>query len=107
MCIHSCICAPPISPLLPPLQLEDFPEWYSSVITMSEMIDYYDISGCYILRPYAYSIWESIQVRNPPRKLHALSRLSSSPPPPSTARTPLSTPPLSRAHYHTPLAGLL
>ena len=25
------------------------------------MIDYYDISGCYILRPWAYSIWESIQ----------------------------------------------
>lgn len=28
---------------------------------MSEMIDYYDISGCYILRPWAYSIWEQIQ----------------------------------------------
>ena len=25
------------------------------------MIEYYDISGCYILRPWAYSIWESIQ----------------------------------------------
>ena len=25
------------------------------------MIDYYDISGCYILRPWAYSIWEQIQ----------------------------------------------
>ena len=44
------------------LQAENFPEWYSSVITSSEMIDYYDISGCYILRPWAYSIWESIQV---------------------------------------------
>ena len=30
---------------------------------MSEMIDYYDISGCYILRPWAFSIWETIQVR--------------------------------------------
>lgn len=28
---------------------------------MSEMIDYYDISGCYILRPWAFSIWETIQ----------------------------------------------
>lgn len=28
---------------------------------MSEMIDYYDISGCYILRPWSYSIWEQIQ----------------------------------------------
>jgi len=25
------------------------------------MIDYYDISGCYILRPRAYYIWEKIQ----------------------------------------------
>ena len=25
------------------------------------MIDYYEISGCYILRPWSYQIWESIQ----------------------------------------------
>ena len=25
------------------------------------MISYYNISGCYILRPWSYSIWESIQ----------------------------------------------
>ncbi len=25
------------------------------------MIEYYDISGCYILRPWSYSIWEKIQ----------------------------------------------
>lgn len=31
------------------------------VITYSEMIDYYDISGCYILRPWSFSIWETIQ----------------------------------------------
>lgn len=31
------------------------------VITLSEMIDYYDISGCYILRPWAYQMWEAIQ----------------------------------------------
>lgn len=31
------------------------------VITLSEMIDFYDISGCYILRPWAYQIWEAIQ----------------------------------------------
>eukprot|EP01132_Coremiostelium_polycephalum_P005108 gene5108-6358_t len=40
---------------------EDFSEWYTNVITRSDMIDYYDISGCYILRPWAYSIWEQIQ----------------------------------------------
>ncbi|KAL3219108.1 hypothetical protein MRX96_050537 [Rhipicephalus microplus] len=25
------------------------------------MIEYYDVSGCYILRPWAYSIWENIK----------------------------------------------
>lgn len=40
---------------------DNFALWYTRVITYSEMIDYYDISGCYILRPWAYSIWESIQ----------------------------------------------
>ena len=25
------------------------------------MISYYDISGCYILRPWSYKIWELIQ----------------------------------------------
>lgn len=25
------------------------------------MIEYYDVSGCYILRPWAYAIWESIK----------------------------------------------
>ena len=40
---------------------ENLAEWYSQVITKSEMIEYYDISGCYILRPWAYAIWENIQ----------------------------------------------
>jgi len=40
---------------------EDFAGWYKQVITYSEMIDYYDISGCYILRPWAFEIWEKIQ----------------------------------------------
>lgn len=25
------------------------------------MIEYYDVSGCYILRPWAYGIWERIK----------------------------------------------
>lgn len=40
---------------------ENFPQWYSDVIVLSEMISYYDISGCYILRPWSYKIWEFIQ----------------------------------------------
>jgi len=37
-----------------------FSKWYQQVITKAEMIDYYEISGCYILRPWAYQIWEFI-----------------------------------------------
>ncbi|XP_060034442.1 bifunctional glutamate/proline--tRNA ligase isoform X2 [Erinaceus europaeus] len=40
---------------------ENLADWYSQVITKSEMIEYYDVSGCYILRPWAYSIWEFIK----------------------------------------------
>ena len=25
------------------------------------MLDYYDISGCYILRPWSYTVWQTIQ----------------------------------------------
>ena len=40
---------------------ENFSQWYSQVITKSELIEYYDISGCYILRPSSFYIWEQIQ----------------------------------------------
>ncbi|KAL5730976.1 proline--tRNA ligase [Ranunculus cassubicifolius] len=40
---------------------ENFGEWYSEVVVSSEMIEYYDISGCYILRPWAMSIWKTMQ----------------------------------------------
>ena len=40
---------------------ESLSDWYSQVITKAEMIEYYDVSGCYILRPVAYSIWEKIK----------------------------------------------
>jgi prolyl-tRNA synthetase len=40
---------------------EDFSRWYTEVITLSEMIDYSDISGCYVLRPWAFFLWEQIQ----------------------------------------------
>ncbi|KAM9465725.1 bifunctional glutamate/proline--tRNA ligase [Clarias gariepinus] len=40
---------------------ENLADWYSQVITKSEMIEYYDVSGCYVLRPWAFAIWESIK----------------------------------------------
>jgi len=39
----------------------NFGAWYSEVVVKSELIDYYDVSGCYILRPWAYAIWERVQ----------------------------------------------
>lgn len=40
---------------------ENLSDWFSQVITKSEMIEYYDVSGCYILRPWSYAIWERIK----------------------------------------------
>ncbi|XP_006812510.2 bifunctional glutamate/proline--tRNA ligase-like, partial [Saccoglossus kowalevskii] len=40
---------------------ENLAEWYWQIITKSEMIEYYDVYGCYILRPWAYSIWGVIK----------------------------------------------
>ncbi|THG96152.1 hypothetical protein EW026_g5626 [Hermanssonia centrifuga] len=39
----------------------DFATWYTSVLTKADVIDYYSVSGCYILKPWSYSIWEIIQ----------------------------------------------
>lgn len=40
---------------------ENLPDWYSQVITKGELIEYYDVSGCYILRPWSFAIWEVIK----------------------------------------------
>ncbi|KAK8946432.1 hypothetical protein KSP39_PZI006666 [Platanthera zijinensis] len=40
---------------------ESFGEWYSEVVVNGELIEYYDISGCYILRPWTMTIWETLQ----------------------------------------------
>jgi len=39
----------------------NFSKWYQEIIVKADLIDYYDISGCYILRPRSYYIWEKIQ----------------------------------------------
>ena len=41
----------------------DFAGWYQQVLTKGDMIDYYDVAGCYILKPDSYGIWETIQSR--------------------------------------------
>ena len=44
---------------------EDFGEWFSELVTKAEFLDYgptgLRVSGCYILRPWAYEIWEAIR----------------------------------------------
>ena len=40
---------------------DNLPEWYSQVITKAELIEYYDVSGCYILRPWSFAIWNVIK----------------------------------------------
>lgn len=40
---------------------EDFSDWYIQIITKGKFIEYTDISGCYVLLPNAYGIWENIQ----------------------------------------------
>lgn len=39
----------------------NFSEWYSQVLLKGEMHDYYDIKGCYILRPQSMFLWNRIQ----------------------------------------------
>ena len=39
----------------------NFSNWYAEVLKKAELIEYYDISGCYILRPRSFYIWENIQ----------------------------------------------
>lgn len=40
---------------------DNLPDWYSQVITKGELIEYYDVSGCYILRHWSFAIWKFIR----------------------------------------------
>ncbi len=40
---------------------KDISEWYTQLLQKAELIEYSDVSGCYIIRPRAYFIWEQIQ----------------------------------------------
>ena len=35
---------------------QDFAQWFTDVCTKAELIDYSDIKGLFILRPYGYAI---------------------------------------------------
>jgi prolyl-tRNA synthetase len=40
---------------------ENLSEWYNQIVLKAGLIEHSDISGFYIVKPYAYSMWESIQ----------------------------------------------
>ncbi|MFH1133726.1 MAG: proline--tRNA ligase [Nanoarchaeota archaeon] len=40
---------------------QDISEWYSQVVQKAELADYSSVSGCMVLRPASYAIWERIQ----------------------------------------------
>ena len=40
---------------------DEFSEWFTQLIQKAELIEYSPVSGCYILRPNAYAIWEKVQ----------------------------------------------
>lgn len=39
----------------------NFPDWYTQVVIRSEMLDYYRINGCYVMRPQSQFVWKCIQ----------------------------------------------
>ena len=42
----------------------DFAQWYTDVVKKAELMDYSDVKGFIIYRPYGYAIWEEIQAYN-------------------------------------------
>lgn len=40
---------------------DDISEWYTQVIQKAELAEYTDVSGCIVIRPRAYAVWERIQ----------------------------------------------
>ena len=42
-------------------QSSDYSKWYTDVITKAELADYGPVKGTMVIRPYGYSIWESVK----------------------------------------------
>ncbi len=40
---------------------ENFTQWYTDVVTKTELVDYGPVKGTMVIRPYGYAIWENIQ----------------------------------------------
>ena len=42
---------------------ENFSQWYTDVIKKADLVDYSDVKGCMVIKPYGYGIWELIQAQ--------------------------------------------
>lgn len=40
---------------------DDFAQWYTDVITKTELVDYAPIKGFMVIRPYGFALWEKIR----------------------------------------------
>lgn len=40
---------------------QNFAQWYTDVVTKTELVDYGPVKGTMVIRPYGYAIWENIQ----------------------------------------------
>tara|TARA_B100000945_G_C20402407_1_gene608070 strand:- start:530 stop:1999 length:1470 start_codon:yes stop_codon:yes gene_type:complete len=40
---------------------QDYSKWYTDVITKAELADYGPVKGTMVIRPYGYSIWETVK----------------------------------------------
>jgi prolyl-tRNA synthetase len=44
-----------------PTRLENYPEWYQSVLKGADLSENSPVRGCMIIKPWGYAIWENIQ----------------------------------------------
>ena len=39
----------------------DFAKWYTDVVKKADLVDYTNVKGSMVIRPYGYAIWENMQ----------------------------------------------
>lgn len=44
-----------------PTRKENYPEWYQQVVKAADLAEGSPVRGCMVIKPWGYSIWESIQ----------------------------------------------
>ncbi len=43
------------------VEKDEYSEWYTQAVIKADLVDYSSVSGCQILKPSAYAIWEKIK----------------------------------------------